>query len=215
ATTQAHFARNQFGGYTTNMKFNNRGGSNAWDPTRYLNFWICDMQYPNSFSIVYGYATPAFGSPNWENFTGSTKTPADPETGVVIHYKVLGRNNPLAPNSYRKGKTAIHEVGHYLGLRHVWGDGSGASGCQVDDGIEDTPNTMAPTALCNNQNTCGSGTPGDLPDQTENYMDYSLDACAAMFTKQQAAIMQYVLVGLRPDVSTATIVYDTIPDGNQ
>ena len=202
-TTQTTFATSRSGAYNTNMKRSNVGGKDAWDPTRYLNFWICNMEYPNYVGIVYGFATPPTGAPNWGG-TGVTKDVTDGETGVVIHYKVLGKNNPLAPGKYTEGKVAVHEVGHYLGMRHIWGDGSATTGCSVDDGIFDTPNAKQANASCTGQNTCTDAS-NDKPDQTENYMDYALDGCAAMFTKEQAFMMQYVLKKLRPQLPKAVL----------
>jgi len=127
STTQTTFATSRAGGYNTNMKRSNLGGKDAWDPTRYMNFWICNMEFPNYFGIVYGFATPPTGAPNWGG-TGVTKDVTDGESGVVLHYKVVGKNNPLAPSKYVEGKTAVHEAGHYFGMRHVWGDGTTTTG---------------------------------------------------------------------------------------
>lgn len=198
------------GSYVEDMKSTVNGGKDAWNPRKYLNIWICNMQYPNIGAIVYGFATPPDGSPNWENFPNATKDTFDNETGVVLHYEIVGRNNPLASARYKEGKTAIHEVGHYLGLRHVWGDG-GFNGCSVDDGIEDTPNARVASSNCNGQNTCTDAS-NDKPDQTENYMDYALDGCAAMFTNGQAYMMRYVLQNLRTGLPFRKINYKEVND---
>ncbi len=208
-TTKTTFARNIYGAYTTDMKSVNNGGAAAWDPVRYLNIWVCNMEFPNYLAIVYGFATPPTGAPNWDNTGNVTKDSNDNETGVVLHYKVTGVNSPLSPSKYKEGKTAVHEVGHYLGLRHTWGDGSSVTGCSVDDGIFDTPNSRYSNSSCLGQNTCNDGA-GDLPDQTENYMDYALDGCAAMFTKQQAFMMRYVLNTFRTALPYRSITSDTI-----
>ena len=211
-TNKTTFAANQFGTYTTNMKYSVNGGKDAWDPTAYLNFWICNMEFPNYFGIVYGFATPPTNAPNW-NGTGATKDTNSMESGVVLHYKIVGRNNPLAPIKYVEGKAAIHEVGHYLGLRHVWGDGTNTTGCTVDDGIFDTPNCRAQNASCSAPipNTCTDAS-NDKPDQTENYMDYALDGCAGMFTQQQAFMMRFVLNKLRTGLPYRMVKYDTIAE---
>jgi hypothetical protein len=209
ATSQTTFAMNQSGVYTNFMKHSDKGGADAWNTNKYMNIWICNMKYPNSFSIVYGFATPPTGAPNWDNTGDVTKDTDDPETGVVLHYTIVGNNNPQAPNKYNKGISAVHEVGHFLGLRHTWGDGDASTGCTRDDGIYDTPNARYSNATCSGQNTCVEGT-DDLPDQTENYMDYALDGCAAMFTKQQAAVMQFVLLNFRNELSKMNVHYDTL-----
>lgn len=196
------------GAYTLDMKYDARGGKTAWDPTAYMNIWICNMQFGSSGAIVLGFATPPTGSPNWGQFPGSTKDSTDLESGVVLHYRVVGRNQPNPYLKYTEGKTAVHEVGHYLGLRHIWGDGSFNAGCSVDDGIDDTPNARLASTSCNGQNTCTDAS-GDLPDQTENYMDYALDGCAGMFSRKQAYMMRYVLDKLRTGLPVRKIVYDT------
>jgi hypothetical protein len=211
-TSKTTFATNIYGAYNDDMKHSNRGGKDAWNPARYLNIWTCNMRYPNQVSMTLGFATPPTGAPNW--FGNVTKDSTDVESGVVMHFSVVGRNNPLAIANNVEGKTAIHEIGHYLGLRHIWGDGQGNNGCNVDDGLFDTPNARDKNYSCsksNPPNTCNTGS-GDLPDMTENYMDYALDGCAAMFTKQQAFLMRYVLNNFRTGLPYREITYDTIFD---
>lgn len=208
-TTVTTFAQNMYGGYTTSMKYSGSGGVNAWNPTRYLNIWICNMEWPGYVGIVYGFATPPTGAPNWTQFANATKDSTDMESGVVLHYKIVGKNNPLAPAKYNEGKSAVHEVGHYFGLRHIWGDGSFSNGCSVDDGIFDTPNARAANASCTGQNSCIDAV-NDQPDMTENYMDYALDGCAAMFTREQVHMMRYVLNNFRTGLPYREIRHDTI-----
>lgn len=209
------FATNIYGSYNEDMKSTNNGGQTAWNPARYLNIWICNMEYPNNIGITYGFATPPTGSPNWVQFQSATKDSTDPKSGVVLHYKVVGKNNPLAPSNYKEGNTATHEVGHYFGLRHIWGDANNPStqGCNVDDGIFDTPNARDKNYTCTNANynSCIDAV-NDKPDMTENYMDYALDGCAAMFTREQGFMMRYVLNNFRTGLPIRTIIFDTISD---
>ena len=110
----------------------------------------------------------------------------------------MGSNNPqneddgIIDNDL--GMACVHEVGHYLGLRHIWGDPITGSGCEVDDGISDTPNQNAASQFtCNfDLNSC-TDNPLDYPDMVENYMDYSSDDCMNMFTLNQSSIMRAVL----------------------
>lgn len=191
------------------VKSSATGGADGWNPKKYLNIWVCNMTNSiTGFVQTLGYAYPPTNAPNWSSST----MPIDAiESGIVLSHTIVGVNNIFASADYKNGKTAVHEVGHYLGLRHIWGDGN----CNFDDGIEDTPlagNRSTTTACGSSKNTCGLGTPGDLPDNYENFMDYTLTYCAAMFTKQQAAIMLYVLNELRAELPFRYIEYDTIPD---
>ncbi len=206
------FATNIYGNYNEDMKISSNGGQTAWNPSKYLNIWICNMEYPNYIGITYGFATPPTGSPNWAQFQNATKDSSDPKSGVVLHYKLIGKNNSLAPANYKEGNTATHEVGHYLGLRHIWGDANNpnSQGCNVDDGIFDTPNARDKNYSCNpNTNTCIDAL-DDKPDMTENYMDYALDGCAAMFTREQGFMMRYVLNNFRTGLPIRTIKFDTL-----
>lgn len=211
-TSRTTFSINRIGQYSTDMKYTSRGGRNAWDPTKYLNIWVCNMRFPDQISMTLGFATPPTNAPNWDGFN-ATKDTTDPETGVVCHFSTIGRNHPQAINANVEAKTLVHEVGHFLGLRHTWGDGGGtAQGCNVDDGIMDTPNSRDRNYSCNNRpNTCNDAI-DDKPDMTENYMDYALDNCSAMYTAQQAFMMRFVLNKLRTGLPFRKINFDTIPD---
>jgi len=170
-------------------------GSPAWDTEQYLNIWICDLS-SNGFDALLGYAYPPTNADNWNTNSFTTQN----KQGVVVHYKVVGENNPFSLSTAEK--TTVHEVGHYLGLRHVWGDGSRNQGCNVDDFMEDTPNSRAASNGCNkSQNTCIDN-PGDLPDMLENYMDYSDGNCQNMFTAQQVDQMRANLKLFRSGIAS-------------
>ncbi len=160
-TTTASFNTND------NVKRNANGGDDAWDASKYLNLWVCDLG-----TSLLGYA----------QFPGG----AAATDGVVIHYKYFGRNgSAVAP--YNKGRTATHEIGHWLGLYHIDGDATCGN-----DGIADTPtqNTLNYGCPTFPQVTCGNGPNGDM---FMNYMDYVDDNCMQMFTFGQSAMVRSVI----------------------
>lgn len=192
------------------------GGHEAWDTERYLNVWIGDLRilepaFDDFEELVYfGLATPPIDHPNWPpELIGQAN---DFEQGVLMHYVNVGENNPNSlPAPYTAyngvtttGKMLVHEVGHYLGLRHIWGDGN----CDFDDYIYDTPNSDSESAWnCNfNLNSCVDNIGGaDLPNMVENYMDYSSGACQNSFTIGQGELIRAVLEGYRP------MAYELVP----
>ena len=149
----------------------------VWDRNNYLNIWSV-MLTNNS---VNGYATPPFTSTNIL------------EDGIVLNYTKVG--NDIANDI---GRTLTHEVGHWLGLMHIWGDDSGA--CTGDDGINDTPNQADAYQNCPSgiPNSCGSN------DMYINYMDYTDADCAFMFTQDQKTRMHSVLNGFRSSILTSS-----------
>lgn len=173
------------------VKQTDAGGKDPWDQERYLNIWICNMSLAGQ-TFLLGYATPPVGLDNWP--AGQTDGLND---GVVVQYQTVGSNNPNPLDMGQgpldvKGRTLTHEVGHYLGLRHIWGDGD----CLEQDGIDDTPNADDQSDFdCNEtKNTCEDDIFGvDLPDMIENYMDYSAESCQNSFTQGQVVHMRTVL----------------------
>ncbi len=162
-------------GLNDDMKFASSGGSNAVNTCRFLNIWLCDL-CPNGTGGggTAGYAYLPTG--------GIVCSSVD---GVVVESQLGWASG--------NGRTTTHEIGHYLGLSHPWGRNGG--GCNNDDGIDDTPVTDGQNFGCDRSlNTCGSGA-ADLPDQIENYMDYS--SCTNMFTQDQASVMNAVLNQIR------------------
>jgi hypothetical protein len=139
-------------------------GSPAWDPLHYLNIWICDITSGASGGLVtVGYAYLPYGG----------------VVGTYIDGLVLDYSYAAMPGD----RTATHEVGHYFGLDHPWGEGN----CTPGDGISDTPPTDAPTFSCSNTSLMHCNT----LTQYENFMDYS--NCPVMFTNGQAAAMAGIL----------------------
>ncbi|MEZ5014414.1 MAG: M43 family zinc metalloprotease [Chitinophagales bacterium] len=149
------------------MKYDTYGHA-AWDRNSYLNLWVCDLS-----SGLLGYA----------QFPGG---PAATD-GVVIDYKYFGVGGAGAA-PYDLGRTATHEVGHWLNLYHIWGDDG--TGCGGSDLVADTPNQADETYGCplpTIRISCSNGPNGDM---YVNYMDYTDDACMNMFTAGQKSRMQ-------------------------
>ena len=159
--------RPSFSYYNEAIKFTSSGGHDAWPRDQYLNIWVGNLS-----NGLLGYA----------QFPGGAAS----TDGVVVHYNAFG-DIGTAQAPYNLGRTATHEVGHWLNLRHIWGDG----GCGVDDFVNDTPIAGGPNYGCPspNANSCAGG----LPDMWENYMDYTYDQCMYAFTNGQKSRMQAIL----------------------
>ena len=155
------------------MKFSETGGIEAWPTQRYLNIWIVNSIVNNdSNETILGYAYRPGAAPS---------AAVD---GLAIVYYAFGTTGNVSP-SYDAGKTAAHEIGHYLNLMHPWGPSNQSTNCNEDDEVEDTPRTSAPNYNCLlNFNQCSNEDP-DLPDMVQNYMDYADDACSNLFTLGQ------------------------------
>jgi hypothetical protein len=155
------------------VKFSDRGGADARETDRVLNLWVCDLG-----PQLLGYA----------QFPGG---PAETD-GVVIHYRAFGTGG-TATAPFHLGRTAVHEVGHFLGLRHIWGD---RNDCTGNDFVADTPpakeanvgKPVFPHITCNN---------GPSGDMFMNYMDYVDDDTMVMFSVGQIARMNATLAGPR------------------
>jgi len=169
---------------TNNIKYQNMGGSDAWPSDEYLNIWVGPLGMG-----VLGYA----------QFPGG---PAETD-GVVINYKAFGtQGTVVAP--FTLGRTATHEVGHWLNLKHISGDGP----CGVDDGVEDTPPTDRQHYGCmEGYSSCGN------LDMVSNYMDYSDDGCMNLFTQGQSERMRSLFApgGFRHAILSSRGLEATLP----
>ena len=151
-----------------------------------------------------------------DHWPDGSNAPTPGEDGVVIDYRAFSSINPYVveiPDGGGtltvRGRTPVHEVGHYLGLRHIWGDGGtfGPNDCDQSDGVDDTPyaNTQSSFDCDKTKNTCEQVElfyNEDALDLVENYMDYSSEDCMNMFTKGQVDIMRAVLQGPRAGLLT-------------
>jgi len=155
------------------VKSKTKGGINAWNTKKYLNIWVCTL----SDSLL-GYA----------QFPGGpSKT-----DGVVILNTAFGTTGSAAA-PFNLGRSATHEIGHFLNLRHIWGD---TPDCAGGDFVDDTPNAETPNFGKPEfpHVTCNNGPNGDM---FMNYMDYSDDDAMFMFSPGQVARMQTTLDGPR------------------
>lgn len=163
--------------------FNNNvpTATRGWDPAKYMNIWLANLsggllgyaQFPQSPLGGMGCGNQAAGT-----------------DGVVFLYNSIGKSSVTGfTGAYNEGRTATHEIGHWLGLRHIWGDG----GCTVDDFCNDTPEAGAANYGCPvGTNSC-TGAPDAGVDMIENYMDYTDDLCMNIFTNDQKMRMRTVL----------------------
>jgi len=193
------------GGLPDNVKSSADGGSDARNVDEFLNIWICNIED----RILLGYAYPPSCAPNWPEDSAVPERRFD---GVVVHYEAFDTTGSISTQGTTvnfQGRVLTHEVGHYLGLRHTWGDGTlaifGFPDCDADDGLEDTPNQgLSSNFSCDFElNTCTEGET-DLPDMIENYMDYSAERCQNMFTVQQVGIMRATLSQCRNNILTSS-----------
>lgn len=163
------------------------GGLDAWPRSRYLNIWVCNLS----------------GS-----YLGFTQLPGNLDSihdGVVITSRAFGDTGYVSP-PFHLGRTTTHEVGHWLGLKHLWADDGGA--CPWDAGgnedqISDTPAQASETTGCPSfpdYDACSPNYPGVM---FMNYMDYTDDACMNMFTQEQSDHMNAVLNTIRSSILTS------------
>jgi Pregnancy-associated plasma protein-A len=151
-----------------------------WPPEQYLNIWVTNL------SSFLGYAQLPLSTslPGLENSPNERLT-----DGIVINYKEFGSIDGgsfnLTPR-YNKGRTLTHEMGHFFGLRHIWGD---VNSCTSTDYVNDTPTQDNQTAGCPShpQTNCAA------PKMFQNYLDYTDDRCMNIFTQGQVARMNTII----------------------
>jgi len=168
-----------------NAKQTSRGGLDAWDGNKFLNLWVV-----------------SFGT---TNVLGVSVFPGDPRPiglhGFVCDYRAFGRGASYLYKGFHLGRTTTHEIGHFYGLRHIWGDDDG--GCANSDfantSLDDTPNQS--DATYGNPDSTSKGTerfdqctPSGAGIMYQNFMDYTDDVALVMFTKGQQEVIEASLV---------------------
>ncbi len=187
--TRTQTSQTSFSISSNNLKSSANGGKDPWPQDDYLNIWVCDLS-----GGILGYATPP------SNFISSYD-------GVVIGYRYFGTMG-TAQNPYNKGRTATHEVGHWLNLDHIWGDNT----CGNDQ-VSDTPEQEEANYSCpsfpHNANSCGTNNPNG--DMFMNYMDYTNDGCMNIFTQGQKTRMISAINQYRPNLLNHNLCGNTGP----
>lgn len=165
-------------GFDSAIYYTLRGGSDAWDPTRYLNIWVTNL----------GDQLLGFSSYPWTDNRATD--------GIVINTRYFGPNEKS--KRYNQGKTLVHETGHYLGLFHLWDNG----GCATDnDQVDDTP-PQAYSYLgmpAYPQYSCATS------NMFMNYLDYTDDAGLLFFTQGQQKRVKACLSAYRPGLGTDVV----------
>lgn len=175
--------------FSTNQIDNSVKPSTQWNPEQYCNIWSCDI---SGGTLGYAQFPSSSGLGGLNSNGGAANT-----DGVVVRYTSIGSTDlPVSGAApYNAGRTLTHEIGHWLGLRHIWGDG----GCGVDDYCADTPESDASNFGCPTTHvSCGS------TDMVRNYMDYTDDDCMNIFTQDQKARIQTVMANSPRRVNLAT-----------
>ena len=202
--------------YDDRMKFNAQGGDDVWDNQQYINFWIVKFT---------------------DNTLGRGSFPGTAANidGIVMSYKTLaGAPGPGIDPRYNLSRTLTHELGHYFGLAHTWGDDGNTDGscndgqyqCAGSDLVDDTPNqcdnhinkpTFPQMDACSNctatsctvtiTGTTYNGGAGDPANGTMymNYMDYTDDDHIVMFTLGQKTRMLAIIDQYRPYLKTISV----------
>jgi hypothetical protein len=156
----------------------------SWNPDQYVNIWVLTL--PSSELGYAQFPDNTAGLAGLSSLGGAANT-----DGVVVTYRAFGRVGTLS-TTYNRGRTLTHEMGHWLGLIHIWGDTDCGDDYCADTPTQQTGNLYCPTFP---HVTCANGPSGDM---FMNYMDYVDDACMQMFSGNQKDRLQAVLAAGTP-----------------
>jgi len=158
-----------------NYHKSSQGGKTPWNQALYLNIWVCEIKG---------------GTLGWSILPGSNISERD---GIVMSPRAFGTMG-TAIEPYNGGRTLVHEMGHYFGLRHLWGSDDEA--CGFTDYMSDTPEQRSENFGCKEfpHYSCDGEPNGDM---FMNYMDYGNDTCMLFFTERQVAYMQLIVKTVR------------------
>ncbi|TBX65964.1 T9SS type A sorting domain-containing protein [Flavobacterium silvisoli] len=177
-----------FAAFTSRTDVETMKTTTQWDPTKYFNIWV--VNFSGGLGNLLGYAQ----FPSTSGLSGLNANGGAANTdGVVIKYTSFGSKliTTVGPYdaTYNGGRTTTHEIGHCLGLRHIWGDGNGdpqthSPDCSMSDYCNDTPVAGYEHWGCQSGDDSCFDDAGQI-DMVENYMDYSDDSCMNIFTLDQ------------------------------
>ena len=172
-------------GQSSDLKNTARGGVSPWNTREYMNMWVANLG-----GGLLGYAQFPGGNAATDGVVMLTQSFGSSRKGTGFYLN--------AP--FDLGRTTTHEIGHYLGLRHIWGD----SNCGNDQ-VSDTPTQQTSSSGCPiGRNSCGSR------DMVQNYMDYSNDACMNLFTQGQTDRMRSVMASSRASLANSNKCQTTV-----
>ncbi|WP_229213696.1 M43 family zinc metalloprotease [Dyadobacter psychrotolerans] len=213
-------AQGQFSAYTDDITLATI--SPPWPTSRYLNIWVCSLS--NLFLGVAQFPVITQINKQTTGLLLEDEEDTDPLTdGVIIDSRYFGRNSPAITSAvYNLGRTTTHEVGHWLGLFHIWG--VNVNGCGTDY-CDDTPRAQAANETTDlscspKYSTCGGALSRNM---IENYMDYSPDRCMSVFTQDQKNRM-YAVLELSPrraklveyaQITTPSVTVELFPNPAQ
>lgn len=163
-----------------------KGGFNNWDPSKYLNIYVCNIG-----GGILGYSS----------FPSS---PAELD-GLVIDYKAFGTTG-TAQAPFNIGRTCVHELGHWLNLVHTWGD----LDCG-DDYVSDTPQQKGPHSGVISTPQYSNCTGKQTRDMSMNFMDYVYDESMYMFTQGQKTRIQAIFASTRASILESDGCLDANP----
>ncbi len=171
------------------IKSSTAGGKSNWDPYKYLNIWVVSLS-----DETLGFAT------------FPDELAADPQLdGVVIRHEAFGTVGTAGSGDYSqnaKGRTATHEIGHWLNLSHIWGDDFCGDDFVSDTEPAEDANYDCPSFPYNANNACGAGANGEM---YMNFLDYTDDNCMSIFTLGQANRMRASLNTLRTQLLNSSL----------
>lgn len=179
------------------VKFSSTGGRDGWPSDQYLNLWVCDL-----VGGLAGYAS-------FPEDLAARPT----EDGVVMDYQYFGTTGTVS-SPFHLGRVCAHEIGHWLSLRHIWGDDTAGpiDICDGTDFVDDTPNQAGFNSGCPGfpHTSCGNGPNGDM---FMNYMDYVDNTCMVMFSHGQSERVVAALSTVRSSIigSPGLVPPDGVP----